>query len=233
MIRGVLYFDAPGKGGIFQYPLDNSGYSTFRSLADDSHFQPPQQPSATSVTVSSTTAAPTEAVRISPDVSSDLGGSVSLFVNGSPIAGCQQMAVAVHPGCTTVSLPSGNDMLTAVYNGDAEFQKSTSVPTRIRLAPLFGTTPSAPSLLPLSGVPLLRLLSSSATPTVEDAAPRAMVRATDGTPDGLDLWGLLLGHGGWGWAAILAGVLLMIIAGAYMLVTWVKDKQLKARWSGP
>jgi beta-mannanase len=232
MIRGVLYFDAPGKGGIFQYPLDSSGYSVFASLADDSRFQPPRQPSATSVTVSSTTATPTEAVRISPIVSSDFGGSVSLFVNGSPIAGCQQMAVATHPECTTVSLPSGNDMLTAVYNGDAEFQKSTSVPTRVHLAPLFGTTASASLLSPLSGVPMLRLLGISATPTAEDAPPWAMVRTTDGTPDGLDLWGLLLGHGGWGWAAILAGVLLMIIAGAYMLVTWVKDKQLKAKLSG-
>ena len=65
MIRGVLYFDAPGKGGTYHYPLDNSGYSAFQSLANDRHFQPPQEPSTTSVTVSTSSAAPAEAVHIS------------------------------------------------------------------------------------------------------------------------------------------------------------------------
>ena len=79
MIRGVLYFDAPGKGGTYHYPLDSSGYSAFRSLANDRHFQPPQESSTTSVTVSTSSAAPAEAVRISADVVTDYGGSVSLF----------------------------------------------------------------------------------------------------------------------------------------------------------
>jgi hypothetical protein len=60
-----------------------------------------------------------------------------------------------------------------------------------------------------------------------------MTNATDGTPDGLDLWGLLLGRDGYGWLGILAGVLLMIVGGSYMLVTWVKDEQLKRRLSRP
>ena len=41
MIRGLLYFDAPGKGGTYQYPLDTSGYSAFQSLANDSTSSPP------------------------------------------------------------------------------------------------------------------------------------------------------------------------------------------------
>ena len=94
-------------------------------------------------------------MHISAAVDSDYGGSVSLFSNGSPVTGCQQMPVATNPGCTTVSLPAGSDMLTAVYNGDAEFGQSVSAPVRVQLAPLFGADPSAPPLPPLSGVPLL------------------------------------------------------------------------------
>jgi beta-mannanase len=233
MIRGVLYFDAPGKGGTYQYPLDSSGYSAFQSLSNDTHFQPPQEPSTTSVTVSTPSAAPAEAVHISPAVVSDYGGSVSLFSNGSPVTGCQQMPVVTNPGCTTVSLPAGSDVLTAVYNGDAEFGKSVSAPARVQLAPLFGADPSAPPLPPMSGVPLLRLLSLPLTAPASDFAPAAMTNVTDGTPNGLDLWGLILGREGYGWAAILAGVVLTILGGSYMLVTWVKDEQLKRRLSRP
>jgi hypothetical protein len=58
-----------------------------------------------------------------------------------------------------------------------------------------------------------------------------MTNVTDGTPNGLDLWGLIFGREGYGWAAILAGVVLMILGGSYMLVTWVKDEKLKRRLS--
>ena len=232
MIRGVLYFDAPGKGGIYHYPLDSSGYSAFQSLANDRHFQPPQEPSATSVTVSTSSAAPTQAVHIGASVVSDYGGSVSLFSNGKPLTGCQQMPVTSDPGCTTVSLPAGTDVLTAVYNGDAEFGKSVSAPARVQLAPLFGTDPSAAGLPPLPGVPLLRFDLPLTSPA-SDFAPLATINATDGTPDGLDLWGALLGRQGYGWAGILAGVLLMILGGTYMLVTWFKDEQLRRRLSRP
>ena len=39
-------------------------------------------------------------------------------------------AVATDPGCTTVSLPAGTDVLTAVYSGDAEFGRSVTAPAR-------------------------------------------------------------------------------------------------------
>jgi beta-mannanase len=230
MIRGLLYFDAPGKGGTYHYPLDSSGYSAFQSLANDRHFQPPQEASATSVTVSTSSAAPAEAVHISAAVVTDYGGSVSLFSNGSPVTGCQQMPVATNPGCTTISLPVGSDVLTAVYSGDAEFGKSLSAPARVQLSPLFGAGSSAPPLPTLSGVPLFRLLSLPLTPA-SGFASLAMTNATDGTPNGLDLWGLIFGREGYGWAAILAGVVLMILGGSYMLVTWVKDEKLKRRLS--
>ena len=61
----------------------------------------------------------------------------------------------------------------------------------------------------------------------------ACTNATDGTPNGLDLWGALLGREGYGWAGVLGGVLLMILGGSYALVTWVKDEQLKRRLSRP
>jgi beta-mannanase len=233
MVRGVLYFDAPGKGGTYHYPLDNSGYAAFQSLANDAHFQPPQETSTTSVTVSTSSAAPAEAVHIGAAVVTDYGGSVSLFSNGSPITGCQQMPVATNPGCTTISLPVGRDVLTAVYSGDAEFGKSFSAPARVQLAPLFGAGPSGPTLPTLSGVPLLRLLSLPLTTPASDFASPAMTNATDGTRNGLDLWGLIFGRKGYGWAGILAGVLLMILGGSYMLVTWVKDEKLKRRLSRP
>ncbi len=232
MIRGVLYFDAPGKGGTYHYPLDNSGYAAFQSLASDRHFQPPQEPSTTSVTVSAPSAAPAEAVRVSAVRRLRLRRLGELVRQRLPLTGCQQMPVATDPGCTTVSLPAGTDVLTAVYSGDAEFGKSVSAPARIQLAPLFGANPSAAALPPLPGVPLVHLLSLPLTAPASAFAPLA-TNATDGTPDGLDLWGLLLGREGYGWAGILAGVLAMILGGAYMLVTWVKDEQLKRRLSRP
>ncbi len=233
MIRGVIYFDAPGKGGTYQYPLDPSGYSAFQSLDNDKHFQPPQEPSTTSVAASTSSALPAQAVHISTNVVSDYGGSVSLFSNGSPVVGCQQLSVATGPSCTTVSLPAGTDVLTAVYNGDAEFGRSVSAPARVQLDPLFATDPSAPPLPPLGGVPTFRLLSLPLTTPAAFAPLATTSEVTDGTPNGLDLWGTLIGRDGYGWAGVLAGVVLMIIGGAYMLVTWVKDERLKRRLSRP
>ena len=184
------------------------------------------------MTVSTSSAAPTQAVHIGASVVSDYGGSVSLFSNGKPLTGCQQMPVTSDPGCTTVSLPAGTNVVTAVYNGDAEFGKSVSTPARVQLAPLFGTGPTAAALAALPGVPLLRFDLPPTSPASE-SAPLATTNTTDGTPDGLDLWAALLGREGYGWAGILAGVLFMILGGAYMLVTWVKDEQLKRRVSRP
>ena len=107
MIRGVLYFDAPGKGGTYQLPPGQLGLLGLPVPGRRHALPAPREPSTTSVTVSTSSAAPAQAVHISAAVVSDYGGSVSLFSNGSPVAGCQQMPVATDPGCTTVSLPAG------------------------------------------------------------------------------------------------------------------------------
>ncbi len=233
MIRGVVYFDAPGKGGTFQYTLDASGYSAFQAMASDARFQPPVEPSATSVSVSTPSARPGEAVQISAKVVSDYGGSVSLYSNGSPVSGCQQLSVTGGLSCTTVSLPAGTDVLTAAYNGDAEYGKSVSSPASVRLGPLFGADPSLPPLPPLRrmlGVVGLPLTASAGAP------PAPLLVSSDlvhGPPNSLDLWGTLLGRRGFGRDAVLVGMVLMLIGGAYMLVTWVKDERLRRRLMSP
>ena len=232
MIRGLLYFDAPGKGGIYQYPLDQSGYSEFRALASDPRFQPPLEPSTTSVAVSTTAAQPAQAVQISARVVSDYGGSVSLYSNGSPVVGCQQLPVSANPSCTTVSLPAGTNALTAVYNGDAEYARSVSAPTRVQLSPMFAAGPSAPPLPALRGVPGLGRFGLPLTTSASDPFGVAPGLSA-GPPNWLDLWGTLLGHRGYGWAVVVAGVLLMVVGGSYMLLTWIKDERLKRRLSRP
>ncbi len=206
MIRGVLYFDAPGKGGTYQYPLDHSGYSAFQALASDARFQPPLEPSATSVSVSTPAARPAQAVQISAKVVSDYGGSVSLYSNGTPVAGCQQLSVTSGLSCTTVSLPTGTDVLTAAYNGDAEYGKSVSAPASVRLAPLFGADPSLPLLPPLRGA--LGLVGLPLTTSGGPAAAPLLVSSDlpNGPPNSLDLWGTLLGRHGFGRDAVLIGV---------------------------
>ncbi len=234
MLRGLLYFDAPGKGGTYQYVLDTSGYSEFQALADDRRFQPPVESSTTSLSVSTSSARQAAAVHISAKVVSDLGGSVSLSSNGTPIAGCQQLSIGAGADCTTVSLPAGTDVLTATYNGDAEYGKSVSPPTNVQLAPLFTADPSVPPLPRLPGVPALSLVGLPLSTTASDAAPLAPGSAVPvGPPNSLDLWGTLIGRRGFGRAAVLVGVLLMLVGGAYMLVTWVKDERLKRRLARP
>jgi beta-mannanase len=234
MLRGLLYFDAPGKGGTYQYVLDASGYSEFQALANDRRFQPPVEASTTSLSVSTSSARQAEAVHISAKVVSDYGGSVSLYSNGTPVVGCQQLSIGAGSGCTTVSLPAGTDVLTATYNGDAEYAKSVSPPTSVQLAPLFTADPSAPPLFRLPGVPALGPFGVPLTATVSDRAALAPGSSLPvGPPNSLDLWGTLIGRRGFGRAAVLVGVLLMLVGGSYMLVTWVKDERLKRRLAGP
>ena len=167
MIRGLLYFDAPGKAGTYQYPLDEAGYSAFQALAGDSRFQPPLESSTTAVTVSTAVARPAQPVTLEASVLANYGGSVSFYSNGSPVAGCQQLPVGSGSDCTTVGLPAGTDALTAVYNGDAEYGTSTSASAGVQLAPMFAADPSPPSLPTLPGVPALDL---SAVPLLLPAA---------------------------------------------------------------
>ena len=236
MLRGLLYFDAPGKGGTYQYPLDQSGYSEFQALASDRRFQPPVEPSTTSVSVSTSAAQPAQAVHISAKVVSDYGGSVSLYSNGSPVVGCQQLPVSASPSCTTVSLPAGTDALTAIYNGDAEYAKSVSAPTQRAAEPR--CSPPTHRLRPLPALrrsagagPRSASRSRRRPPTRSGLAPGSTCRPAP--PNSLDLWGTLLGHRGYGWAVVLVGVLLMLVGGSYMLLTWIKDERLKRRLSRP
>ncbi len=233
MLRALLYFDAPGKGGTYQYALDPSGYSEFQALANDRRFQPPVEPSATSLSVSTSSARPAEAVHISAKVVSDYGGSVSLDSNGTPVVGCQQLSIGSGSDCTTVSLPTGTDVLTATYNGDAEYGKSVSPPASVQLAPLFTADPSAPPLPRLPGVPALGPFGLPLTTAFHPAALAPGSTVPAGPPNLLDLWGTLIGRRGYGRAAVLVGVLLMLVGGAYMLVTWVKDERLKRRLARP
>jgi hypothetical protein len=53
----------------------------------------------------------------------DGGGSVAFYANGAPIAGCSASPLtdAGTATCTTTSLPQGQDLVRAVYSGDAHY----------------------------------------------------------------------------------------------------------------
>ena len=234
MIKGVLYFDAPGKAGTYQYPLDKAGYAAFQALAADSRFQPPLESSTTAVTASTDTAMPAQPVTLGASVTANYGGSVSFFSNGSPVTGCQQLPVGPGATCTTVGLKAGTDSVTAVYNGDAEYGASTSATASVRLVSMFAAGPPVPSAPTLPVVPALDLsaLLSAAHGTATTGPGPVSAEVLDGTPSALDLWGALLGRHGYGAAAVLAGSLFVLVAAAYMAVTWIKDQRMRRRLPG-
>ena len=235
MIRGLLYFDAPGKAGTFQYPLDEAGYSAFQALAGDSRFQPPLESSTTAVTVSTAVARPAQPVTLEASVLANYGGSVSFYSNGSPVPGCQQLPVGSGLGLHDGG-PAGRHRCThRRLQRRRRIRDVDQCVRRVQLAPMFAADPSPPSLPTLPGVPALDL---STVPLLLPAAGPPGARAPpadvlDGTPSALDLWGAGLGRRGYGGAVVLAGMVLILTGASYMGVTWIKDERLKRRLSRP
>lgn len=232
LIRGVLYFDAPGKNGTFPYQLDQPGYKEFRTLSSDLHFQPPTASSVTSLTSDATTTSPGQPVKITAKVQTDAGGSVSYFSNGSPIPGCQSIPVYGSTTCTTVTLPTGTDALTASYSGDAQFANSSSTPVSVQLSAAFAPDPSTPTLPALAPVPAIFPFAGPvslpfAGPATTSPDPVFVAAGPPG--NAIDLWGTITGGHGFGKAAVLGFGILALLGLAYMAVTWARDERVKRR----
>ena len=232
MIRGVLYFDAPGQGGHLPLPLGRLG------LLDVP--VPGQRP----------------ALPAAPGVFGHLGDGVHpvgrtdrgrahqrrrhlrLRRLGEPV----QQRIPHH------RLPAdGRGHRPVVHHGeppgrnrraDRRLQRRRRVREVDQRADPGAVGPLLRRhSLGIAAGPAGRRTGPPAQPPPHHVAwrvrPPGRDHAIDHTPNGLDLWGLILGRAGYGWAGILAGVALMIIGGFYMLVTWIKDEQLKRRWSRP
>ena len=127
LIKAVLYFDAPGQGGSFTYPLDQSGMGEFQSLAASTTFQPSRLVSTVTASASPPSSMVGRRVILAAQVSNtDFGGSLSFFANGTAVPNCQSLPIAAGSSCYTNSLPEGDNSISAVYSGDAEVSGSTA-----------------------------------------------------------------------------------------------------------
>ena len=127
LIKAVLYFDAPGQGGLYTYPLDQSGLGEFESLSASPMFQPSRSASTVAVDASPASSMVGHRVVLDAQLSNtDFGGSTTFFVNGTPLPGCESLPATAVSWCNTTSLPAGNNSITAIYSGDAEVAGSTA-----------------------------------------------------------------------------------------------------------
>jgi beta-mannanase len=250
LIKAVLYFDAPGQGGLYTYPLDQSGLGEFESLSASPMFQPSR--SASSVAVNASPASSMVGHRVVLDAqlsNTDFGGSTTFFVNGTPLAGCQSLPATAVSWCNTTSLPAGNNSITAIYSGDAEVAGSTATTESkvISSAPTgpsgSGTSSSGPvsAFPPFLGLPDIGGVSALGFPGHDGALfsfPLTLslpIFSTSSHPGGgsdLDpiVWGRdIVGGGGVEATLVRAGGVLLLLLVAYMVSTWTQDRRRERR----
>ena len=256
LIKAVLYFDAPGQGGRFTYPLDQSGMGEFQSLSASPMFQPSRLVSTVAASASPASSMLGHRVVLDAQVSNtDFGGSTSFFANGTPVPGCQSLPIAAGSSCRTTSLPEGNNSISAIYSGDAEVAGSTATtanrvtgsppPTQLSGAgAAFGTGPTAAqtsTFPPFLGLPDIGGVSALGFPRRGGALfsfPLTLslpIFATPSHPAGAsDLDPITLGRDilrGSGAAAVLVpvgGAILLLVV-AYMASTWTQDRRRERR----
>ncbi len=147
LIKAFVYWDAPGA---VAFQLGPAGLPAFEALSSDTYFQPKRHASSVTITVAPNPAATGQDVHFTTSIaSSDQGGTISYYANGTLIAGCTAIPIEFTTACDTDSLPAGHDTVRAVYGGDAEFAGSRSPPVTVVVAPApppAGTkTPMVPS----------------------------------------------------------------------------------------
>ena len=147
LIKAFVYWDAPGA---VAFQLGPAGLPAFEALSSDTYFQPKRHASSVTITVAPNPAATGQDVHFTTSIaSSDQGGTISYYANGTLIAGCTAIPIEFTTACDTDSLPAGHDTVRAVYGGDAEFAGSRSPPITVVVAPApppAGTkTPMVPS----------------------------------------------------------------------------------------
>ena len=255
LIKAVLYFDAPGQGGRFTYPLDSSGLAAFQTLSASPMFQPSRLASTVAASASPPSSIVGHRVVLDAQVSNtDFGGSTSFFVNGSPVPGCQSLPSAAGSSCHTTSLPEGNNSISAVYSGDAEVAGSTAT-TASRVIPATppaelsgsgtgsgtGSTAQPFAFPPFLGLPDIGGLSAVGFPRGGGALfsfPLTLslpifTTPSHGTgPSDLDpiVWGgRLVGGGGAEATLVPVGGAILLLLVAYMVSTWAQDRRRDGR----
>jgi beta-mannanase len=249
LVKALVYFDAPGKYVADTYPLDTAGMQEFVTLSHMSYFQPPRQATTTSVSVSPNLGQVRQKVELAASVpNSDNGGSVGFFVNGAPVDGCGSVPLdGLTPTCST-RLPRGNDVVTAVYSGDANYAGSTApAQGAVMMGPwssgsgASGTSAaSGPgsgtsgSMAPFLGAPTigavmpLKTPGASAAETASDpgvASGSARSSRGQSGPYVIQPASALLNGTGYGLALTLAGFALSGVLAAYIVGTWVSDRR--------
>ena len=106
LIKGVMYFDAPGKDGQNTYPMNPSGWQKFQNLSASPMFLPSRVASTVATKASPASSMVGYHVQLNAQVShTDFGGSVSFLANGTPLPGCQPISVGPKSACTTTTTP--------------------------------------------------------------------------------------------------------------------------------
>ena len=250
LIKAVLYFDAPGQGGKYTWPLDSSGWQKFQSLSASPLFQPARLASTVAASASPASSTIGHDVVLDAQLSTtDLGGSMSFYANGVPVAGCQSRSVAVGTSCHTKSLPAGNNSIAAIYSGDAEFAGSSgsTVSRVISPAPLAllggqgalarsGSSIATTAFAPFSGLPDVEglsafsfarhgsgLFSFSLTLSLPTGAGSSAAGGSDLDPIELGR-SIIRGIGDGGIWTPVGGVVILLLV-SYMACTWMQDRR--------
>ena len=254
LIKAVLYFDAPGQGGRFTWPLDSSGWREFQSLSASPIFQPSRVPSSVTASASPASSSIGHNVVLNAQLSTtDFGGSMSFYANGAPVAGCQSLSVAAGTSCHTKSLPAGDNSISAVYSGDAEFAGSSGTTAS-------SVIPAAPSALPGgqgaavgsgSIAPTTAFAPFAGLPDIEGLSAFGFVRHGGGLfsfpltlslptgagpsatgasgVDPIDLGRSIINGIGDGGPWVPVGGVLLVLLVSYMACTWMQDRRRGSR----
>ncbi len=230
LLKGVLYFDA--LGNLPGYPLDVGGMRSFRSLSAIPFFQPNRTPSSTLVAATPNAAVTGQTVTLTANVqATDNGGTISFLDKGTPVAGCQSIALDVSSSCTSTDLAMGQNTITAVYSGDAYNAGSNAGAASASIVPMvFPDTSGFVGSSDLSPVGALSfgLWPNAGQPLSEPT--RAPPSAAGTKFDLFSLFGgAVLGERGFGGDALVIGTGLLLLCGLYIAGTWTQDQRRRRR----
>ncbi len=246
LIRAVSYFDAPGRFLQHPYAFDSHGFQAFQSMSKLPYFLPPQQRSTTGITVSQTPARWDTAVRLTASINADNGGAVSFSDNGTPIAGCQDVALVAGASCTTTTMVEGSTgSIQAAYTGDAAYLPSKSGPQAVTVMTWSGQDPNGisqgiagPSVgtnsapFPaFSGVPTIGGVAAITFRPVDSRSPSPTAASTGRPFYTSDDHAVAIGPAAtsasgssWQGVAVLAGFALIACLIGYMASSWSRDR---------
>ena len=238
-----MYFDAPGRYVANTYPLDSSGMQEFEALSRSPYFQPERQATTISVSVSPASAQAGQGVELTANIlSTDNGGSVSFIVNGEAVAGCDSVPVdGPTASCTSTELPGGQDLISAVYSGDANYAGSSAPPvSEMMVTPAAairsaGASPRAAesvlSMDPFLGIPTiapvgpLQMPGKSGILGGSQSGAAGSARSAGLSQSVIEPLSAFLHNRGYGFAVVMAGVAISAGLGAYMVTTWASDRR--------